>query len=91
MIQHLSVLTNIFINHKSQNATIKSSRSARLLKGFPLNQADDAKLRKAIGGQQIGEGNGSPLQHSCLENPVDRGAWWAAVHRVTELDTNEAT
>ena len=30
------------------------------------------------------EGNGHPLQHSCLENPMDRGAWWAAVHRVTQ-------
>ena len=29
-----------------------------------------------------GEGNGNPLQYSYLENPVDRGAWWAAVHRV---------
>ena len=29
-----------------------------------------------------GEGNGSPLQYSCLGNPVDRGAWWAAVYRV---------
>ena len=32
----------------------------------------------------FGEGNGNPLQYSCLENPVDRGAWWAAVHRVTQ-------
>ena len=32
----------------------------------------------------IGEGNGNPLQCSCLENPRDRGAWWAAVHRVTQ-------
>ena len=31
-----------------------------------------------------GEGNGKPLQYSCLENPVDRGAWWAAVHRVAQ-------
>ena len=30
----------------------------------------------------VGEGNGNPLQYSCLENPVDRGAWWAAVHGV---------
>ena len=30
-----------------------------------------------------GEGNGNPLQHSCLENPMDRGAWWAAVYGVT--------
>ena len=28
--------------------------------------------------------NGTPLQHSCLENPMDRGAWWAAVHGVAE-------
>ena len=34
-----------------------------------------------------GEGNGSPLQYSCLENPVDRGAWWAAVHRVAQSRT----
>ena len=31
----------------------------------------------------VGEGSGNPLQYSCLENPMDRGAWWAAVHRVT--------
>ena len=33
---------------------------------------------------KIGEGNGTPLQYSCLENPMDRGAWKAAVHGVTE-------
>ena len=32
----------------------------------------------------IGEGNGTPLQYSCLENPMDGGAWWAAVHGVAE-------
>ena len=32
----------------------------------------------------IGEGNGTPLQYSCLENPMDRGAWWAAVHGVVK-------
>ena len=31
-----------------------------------------------------GEGNGYPLQYSCLENPMDRGAWWAIVHRVAK-------
>ena len=31
---------------------------------------------------QHGEGNGNPLQYSCLENPIDGGAWWAAVHGV---------
>ena len=32
----------------------------------------------------VGEGNGTPLQYSCLENPMDRGAWWAAVYEVAE-------
>ena len=35
----------------------------------------------------IGEGNGTPLQYSCLENPMDGGAWWAAVHGVTKSQT----
>ena len=38
-------------------------------------------------GRSPGEENGNPLQHSCLENPTDRGAWWAAVHRVTKSRT----
>ena len=33
---------------------------------------------------KVGEGNGTPLQYSCLENPMDGGAWWAAVHGVTK-------
>ena len=36
---------------------------------------------------RFGEGNGTPLQYSCLENPMDGGAWWAAVHGVTESRT----
>ena len=39
----------------------------------------------------IGEGNGNPLQCSCLENPRDGGAWWAAVYGVAQSDTTEAT
>ena len=35
----------------------------------------------------IGEGDGTPLQYSCLENPMGRGAWWAAVHGVSERRT----
>ena len=39
-------------------------------------------------GRSPGEGNGDPLQYPCLENPMDRGAGWATVHRVAkELDT----
>ena len=35
----------------------------------------------------MGEGNGTPLQYSCLENPMDRGAWWAAVHGAAKSRT----
>ena len=38
-------------------------------------------------GRSPGGGNGNPLQHSCLENPMDRGAWWATVHGVTQSRT----
>ena len=37
--------------------------------------------------QSEGEGNGTPLQYSYLENPMDRGAWWAAVHGVARSQT----
>ena len=36
-------------------------------------------------------GRDGPLQHSCLEKPLDRGAWWAAVHGATKSDPTEAT
>ena len=36
---------------------------------------------------QLREGSGTPLQSSCLENPMDRGAWWAAVHGVVKSQT----
>ena len=38
-------------------------------------------------GRSPGEGNGNPLQYSCLENPMDRGAWWATVHGVAKSQT----
>ena len=38
-------------------------------------------------GKTIGEGNGTPLQYSCLENPMDGGAWWAAVHGIAKSRT----
>ena len=40
-------------------------------------------------GRSSGEGNGNPLQCSCLGNPMDGGAWWATVHGVTESDMIE--
>ena len=42
-------------------------------------------------GRSPGEGHGNPLQYSCLENPMDRGAWWATVHRVAKSQTRLST
>ena len=40
-------------------------------------------------GRSPGEGNGNPLQYSCLENRMDGGAWWATVHGIAESDMTE--
>ena len=38
-------------------------------------------------GRSLGKGNGNPLQYSCLENPLDRGAWWVMIHGVAKSRT----
>ena len=40
-------------------------------------------------GKSPGEGNGNPLQYSCLENSMDRGAWWSTVHGVSKSQTQQ--
>ena len=52
----------------------------------PPANADDAKDAASLSqsGRSPGVGNVNPLQYSCLENVMDRGAWWAAVHEVTK-------
>ena len=42
-------------------------------------------------GRSPGEGNGNPLQYSCLEGSMDRGAWWGIVHGVTKSETRLST
>ena len=50
--------------------------------------AEDLSSIAGLGRSPRG-GHGNPRKYSCLENPMDRGAWWAAVHGVTELDMTE--
>ena len=53
---------------------------ALVVKNLPANEGDLRDQGSIPGwGRFPGEGNGSPLQYSCLENPMDRGAWWATV------------
>ena len=69
-----------------------SSQVALVIKNPPAN-AGDAKDSGSIpgSGRSPGEINGNPPQYSCLENPMDRGAWQATFHGVTESDTTEVT
>ena len=65
-----------------------ASHVALVIKNPPAN-AGDVRDAHSIPGlrRSPGEGNGNPLQYSCLENPTDRGAWWAPVHRVSQNGT----
>ena len=52
------------------------------------NAGDAGDVGSVLGvGRSPGGGHGNPLQHPCLENPMDRGAWWATVPRVAESQT----
>ena len=63
-----------------------------MVKNPPANTRDirDASLIPRWG-RSPGGGHSNPLQYSCLENPMNKGAWQAIVHRITELDMTEPT
>ena len=59
-----------------------------MVKNSPANAGDVRDLGSIPGsGRSPGGGHGNPLVYSCLENPTDRGAWWATVHEVTKGQT----
>ena len=63
-------LFNLYAEYLMRNAGLDEAQS-----GIKI-------ARRNINNLRYVEGNGNPLKYSCLENPVDRGTWWAAVHRV---------
>ena len=84
------VQINLRLVKKIRSLISKASQVAQLVKNSPAN----ARYARDVGsisgsGRSPGEGNGNPLQYSCLENPMDRGAWLATVHGVAELETTE--
>ena len=59
-----------------------------MVKNLPANSGDLREVGLIPGSERFpGVGNGNPLQYSCLENFMDRGAWWATVHGVTKSQT----
>ena len=64
-----------------------------VVKNLTASTGDERDLGSMSGsGRYPGVGNGNPCQYSCLENPMDRGTWWAIVHRVSkDLDMAEVT
>ena len=56
-----------------------------MIKNLPANAGDEGSIPGS--GRTPGEGNGNPLQYSCLENPMDRGAAWAIIHGVAKSQT----
>ena len=59
-----------------------------MVKNLPASAGDVGDMGSIPGlGRSLGGGNGNPLQYSCLENPMDRGAWQATVHRVPKIWT----
>ena len=77
--------------NKWQESLCSCIRRYNIIKGFPggsegkesaCNVGDLGSIPGL--GRSPGEGNGNPLQYSCLENPMDRGAWWATVHGVAK-------
>ena len=75
-------LINVFILKFSQVPTQVGFPIGSVVKTPPANAEDVGSIPGS--GRSPGEGNGTPLQYSCLENPMDRGAWQATVHGVAK-------
>ena len=92
-------MSNMYPEGLSALAALTLPRMEKLigmehLLGFPVvnnlcGNARDSRDAYSIpgSGRYPGRGHGNPLHYSCLKNPMDRGAWWATVHRVTKSQT----
>ena len=65
-----------------------TSQEVVVVKNLPADGGDVRDMGSTLGSERSpGEGHGNPLQYSCLENSMDRGAWWATVNRVVQSQT----
>ena len=80
---------NYYLIFKQIFTLIQGCAAGTVVKNPPVNVGN---MVSAPGlGRSPGEGNGFSLQYSCLENPMDRGAWWATVHGVAKSQTQLST
>ena len=82
------ILMTAFFIGKISNCFFFIAWLAVVVKNLPANTEDIRYAGLILGlGWSPGGLHGNPLQYSCLENPMDRGAWWATVHRVAKSQT----
>ena len=76
---------------KEGNTTQRLEQQQKTMHGgFPGGASGKelaCQCRRSLGQEDPGGGHDNPLQHFCLENPMDRRAWWVTVHRVTKSQT----
>ena len=65
--------------------SLEPSLVAPVIKNPPVSAGDTVDIGSIPGPGRSGGGNGNPLPYSCLENPTDRGAWWATVHGIERV------
>ena len=77
----------VFLSFNNEYTTVfnRVFLGGSVVKNLPANAGDAGSILGSV--RSPGEGNGSLLQSSCLENPTDRGAWQATVHEVTKNQT----
>ena len=68
----------------ADDTTLMAEREEELKSLLMKVKEESEKVGLKLNIQKMGEGNGTPLEYSCLENPMDGGAWWAAVHEVAQ-------
>ena len=95
MILQSNRIMGTYFNQSTLRAALKfywASQMALMVKNLPANAGDRRHTGSIPGSEKFpGEGNDNPLQYSCLENPRDRGVWWAAVQGVTKSQTQLST
>ena len=86
---HFRASEIVLVYKYSVTVFIKGFPGGSVVKNSPTNAGHAGSIPGS--GRFPGEGNGNPLQYSCLENPMDRGTWQATVHGVAESDMTEVT